>query len=139
MRACDGAKFSWRCWRARTELDRLESDGSEPIIDSDAKQARFKSLIAARQPVAAIRQVHITVPDPRRPGVGERDFHAAARGASGVGSVVARAAELDLPAADGEPERAVDEHIAERIADAAAHGAEPRIGELPAGEAVLRP
>src|SRR5215470_12637118 len=55
-----------------------------------------------------------------------------------MGSGFARAAELDPAAADGETERAVDEHVAEGIADASAHGAEPRIGELPAGEAVLR-
>src|SRR5215470_19722418 len=55
-----------------------------------------------------------------------------------MGSGFARAAELDPAAADGETERAIDEHVAEGIADASAHGAEPRIGELPAGEAVLR-
>src|SRR5262245_6907489 len=112
---------------------------SEPVIDADAKQARFKAVVAADQPIRPIRQIDIKVLDPRRPGVGERDLHAGARSPSGVNSAVARAAELDPPAADGETERAVDEHVAEGIADASAHRAEPRIGELPAGEAVFRP
>src|SRR4030095_4212769 len=48
------------------------------------------------------------------------------------------APERALAAAKDDPERAVDEDVAEGIAEPAAHRAEPRVGEPPGREAILR-
>src|SRR5262245_11227250 len=97
----------------------------EPVVHPDPKQARLEAVACAGEPIGPIRQVDIKILDPRRPGVVERDLHAGARGPAGMDPRFAHATELEVAAAEGKPERAVDEDVAEGIAEPAAHRPEP--------------
>src|SRR5207249_1514814 len=100
------------------------------------EQARLEAVAHAGEPIRPVGQVDIEIFDPRRPGVGEGDLQAGAGGPAGVDPRLACAAELEVAAAEGEPERAVDEDVAEGIAEPAAHCAEPWVREFPGCEAV---
>src|SRR5215470_16977757 len=111
---------------------------SEPVIDPDPEQARLEAMICAGEPIGPVGQVDKEILDARRPGARQRNLHAGARSPAGVEPRFTQASELDLALTEGEPERAVDQHIAEGVAEPAAHCAEPWVRELPGREAVLR-
>src|ERR1700741_2045514 len=135
-----------RTWARRFQLSSPLSRGrlrrvnaiSESIIEADPEQARLEAVAGAGEPIGPVGQVDIEILDPRRPGAGQRNLHPGAGRPTGVEPRLAQAPKLDLALAEGEPERAVHKHIAERIAEPAAHCAEPWVRELPGRETVLR-
>src|SRR5262245_8314538 len=94
-------------WRPRGAAKRSFRSPSEdrpllePVVDAKAQHARLEAVAGAGERIGPVGEIDVEILDPRRPGRGERDLHAAAYCPPGVGLALGQAADLGVAAADG--------------------------------------
>src|SRR5262249_52547846 len=110
---------------------------SEPVAETEPQHARLEAVADAGQPEGPVREVDEQVLDPRRPGRGEPDLHAAAGSPSGMGLVFRASADLGAAAAEREAERRINQNVVEPVARAPAQRAEPGVREFPRRKRVV--
>src|SRR5882757_9609863 len=104
---------------------------SEAIVETEPHQMGFDRAAAADERVGPVRQIDEQIVHLRRYVRGDAELDAATSGPAGVDLALGEAGARNADAAEGDTERAVEQHLVECEADAGARAAEPGIGELP--------
>src|SRR5262245_65228250 len=100
---------------------------SEPVVHAQPKNGRLEAVAGAGQRVALVRQVDVEILGLGRPIRREADLEAGAGRPADMSVALGKAVDLDLAAAEGETNGAVEQHVVEGDAGARASRAEPRI------------
>ena len=109
----------------------------EVIVHAEADGAEIQAIIGAGERVVVAGQADVEIFDLRGPVLVDPDLGADADGIADRGLRLLQAVEFRLQAAEGETAGAVDQDVIEGVTDAAARGAEPRVGKLVIGEAII--
>src|SRR5229473_3289129 len=104
---------------------------SEVIVHAGAQHSELVTVRHAGDGETAVRKTDVEIFDLGAPVRGEAEFGADARGPTGVGVGFRQAEGLAAQFAERQTAGAVDQDVVERIADPAAHRAEPRVREFP--------
>src|SRR6202171_1666762 len=109
----------------------------EVIVDAGAQRSEPVAVRYAGDGEVGVRQIDVEIFDLRAPaapgeaGLAESEFGADARGPACIAMAFRQAECLAAQFTERQAGGAIDQNVAEGVAGPAAHGAEPRIRELP--------
>src|SRR3990170_8424157 len=110
---------------------------SETVVDAGAHQAEPVTVRRAGDGEVAVGKIDVEIFDLGAPVLGEAEFGAGAQGPARGGVRFRKPESLAAQFAERQTAGAVEEDVVEGVAGAAAHGAEPWIGEFPGCEGIV--